>query len=106
MDNDIRTLPKQKLIQLKNILGQPVKVPYRSHKGTPLLKYQAYAVKADTVLYPGESMKIPVNPSMQCRAVNVTMRKPYLFSDPCIQNANDGYVMISNNSNQIASSLM
>ena len=75
MDNHIRTLPKQKLIQLVDVSGKWVQLPYRSHRGTPAQKYQAYAVKTDTILYPAESMQIPIQPSMQCSAVSVTMRK-------------------------------
>ena len=40
MDNNIITLPKQKLIQLKNIYGKNVQLPYRSHNGTPKQHYQ------------------------------------------------------------------
>ena len=35
MDNDIITLPKQKLIQLRNIHGNIVRLPYRSRMGPP-----------------------------------------------------------------------
>ena len=101
MDNDIRTLPKQKLIQLVDVSGKWVQLPYRSHRGTPAQKYQAYAVKTDTILYPADSMQIPIQPSMQCSAVSVTMRKPYNFCKPSIQNANKGHVLVSNDSDKI-----
>ena len=101
MDNNIRTLPKEKLIKLQNIYGETVQLPYRSHSGSPQLNYQAFAVRKNIILYPGDEMHIPIQPSMQCDAVNVTPRKQFNLCQPFIANAKKGYANIKNSSENI-----
>ena len=101
MDNNIVTFSTQKLIQLQAVNGRVVKLPYRSRRGAPTNDYQAFRIKTSTTLYPGQQLDIPVPPSMQCNAVNVTMRRDFQISKPKIENAQKTYVKIKNNSNQI-----
>ena len=96
MDNGIVTFPKQKLIQLETENGNIIKLPYHSHNNKPSKEYQAYSVKKPTILYPGENLSIPIPPSMQCNAVNVTMRREFAMCEPVIDNANKTYVNIQN----------
>ena len=56
MDNDIITIPRKKLIQLKNVHGKTIQLPYRSRQGSPLQQYQAFVVKQNTTLYPGDEL--------------------------------------------------
>ena len=77
MDNNIITFPKQKLIQLADVKGRCVRLPYHSRQGNPTNSYQSYTVKHDTVIYPQENMCIQIPPSMQCNAVNVTLEKNF-----------------------------
>ena len=101
MDNNIRTLPKEKLVVLETIYGGTVQLPYQSHCGPPKLNYQAFVVKHNTTLYPGEEIKIPIQPSMQCDAISITPRKNYQMCNPQIENAKKGYVKLMNNSEKI-----
>ena len=80
MDNNIVTFPKQKLIQLVDIYGRNIKLPYHSLVGPPVMEYQPFSVKQNIVLYPGETLHIPVPPSMQCNAVSATLRRDYTFN--------------------------
>ena len=96
MDNNIITRAKQKLIQLADVYGRSVRLPYQFRRGSPLSTYQAYTVMNDTVIYPQENLLVQVPPSMQCNAVNITLRKEFSFSNPRIENAKKGYVHIKN----------
>ena len=78
-----------------------MQIPYRSHQGTPLQQYHAFAVKQNTTLYPGDELVIPVPPSMQCSAINVTLRRGFEMCNPVIKNAKKTHITLSNNSNQI-----
>ena len=67
LDNNIVTFPKQKLIQIADIQGNYVHLPYHSHRGEPLLPYQPHTVKQNVVLYPQE---VPIeHPSSSFYAV-------------------------------------
>ena len=101
MDNNIITFPRQKIIQLTDVHGGVVKLPYHSRRGAPLQQYQAHQVKNRTTLYPGQELDIPVPPSMQCRAINVTMRRDFAISDPIVTNAKRNYVKVKNKTDKI-----
>ena len=97
-DNNIVTFPRQKLIQLLDVNNCIVKLPYKSRRGSPGLNYQSFQVKCHTTLYPEEEIDIPIPPSMQCKKVNVTMRRDFAISEPVFDNPHKGYVRIKNNS--------
>ena len=97
-DNDIITYPRQKLIQLSDVNGQKVKLPYHSRRGAPGIHYQAFKVKANTTLLPNQELIIPIPPSMQCNKVSVTFRRDFPISNPVLQSSKKGYVKVINNS--------
>ena len=101
MDNGIITYPQEKLIQIVNLSGNIIKIPYRSHNIKPSKYHQAHSVKQSTVLYPQEEPNIPVPPSMQCNSVNITMRRGFDVNVPTIDNAKKTYVKIKNESERL-----
>ena len=101
VDNDVITFPRQKLIQLTDIHGGVIKLPYHSRRGPPPQHYQAHQLKNRTTLYPGQEIDIPIPPSMQCNAVNITMRRDFSISDPVITNAKKNYVKMKNETDKI-----
>ena len=100
VDNDIITFPKQRLIQLTDVSGRKIKIPYHSHTGKPSLNHHPYSVKRTTIIYPQEIFHIPIPPSMQCNAINVTMRRGFSL-DPVIQNGKKTFVQLQNTSQEL-----
>ena len=101
MDNDVMTIPKRKLIQLRTNNNRSIQLPYRAHAGRPLLDYVACSSKDKEILYPNDDLIVPIPSSMQCRAVGVTMRREFQICHPSVENTKKEYVRIKNNSNDI-----
>ena len=87
IDNDINTIQKKKLIQLRNTLGHVIHLTYRSRIGPPPNCYKAFTVKTNIPLFPDEGLEIPIPLSMQSDALNIPMRRGFDFCEPRIENS-------------------
>ena len=100
MDNHIVTIPAKKVVQLQDVLGNKLSIPYNSNAGEPKKDFHPLVNKNQKTLYPGESIELPIHEGMRSSVLQVTTRRNAGFEMAEIKKVDDR-VVITNTLNEL-----
>ena len=98
-DNNIVTLPTEKLIEFRNTKNN-ITMPYHSSKKGKN-DYMLARIQRSTTLQPGESVDVPLNEEMTDRNLAITPRSGVEWLRPEIKEAKGGAVELYNTSESV-----